>query len=174
MDYPGTPGFKQRVQDRYSVAQDYCPELAAMLDAWQDDWNRLEEDYVKTFDLSEVASLYLTAHEFGDSRERGAALIQLGQWFSDAGYGVALGELPDYLPLLIEFLAVGPDSVGGELKDRVAAVAQQIVQVLTDGHPYRPLFVLLTGVLGNGGSTLITDVGESPDLEDLPFPLEFT
>jgi nitrate reductase delta subunit len=145
-----------------------------MLDAWQDDWNRLEEDYVKTFDLSEVASLYLTAHEFGDSRDRGAALIQLAQLFSDVGYGLALGELPDYLPLLIELLAVRPDSVGKELKDRVAAVAQQILQVLTDEHPYRPLFGMLIGVLGNGGSGLATDVGENPDLEDLPFPLEFT
>ena len=174
MDYPGTPAFKQRVHDRYPIAQECCPELAKMLEVWQDNWDRLEEAYVATFDLSETAALYLTAHEFGDSRARGPALIQIGQLLSDAGYGVALGELPDYLPLLIEWLAVSPDSKSLELKDRVAAVAQKILQVLTDGHPYRPLFVMLNEALGGGGSPLSADVGERPDLDDLPFPLEFT
>lgn len=62
----------------------------------------LREQYVWAFDWKEKTGLYLTAHELGDSRERGAALILLQQIIKDAGFAAAEGELADYMPLLYE------------------------------------------------------------------------
>ncbi|MEJ1715085.1 hypothetical protein SMA37_26085, partial [Escherichia coli] len=56
----------------------------------------LREAYVTTFDWTESTGLYLTAHELGDSRDRGAALILLQHIIADAGFELTDGELADY------------------------------------------------------------------------------
>ncbi len=174
LDYPGTTTFMERWEMRYSLAVEYCPALVPVLDGWrQTGFSQLEEMYVASFDLVESGSLYLTAHEFGDSRERGNALAQLGQMVTDAGYGVAFGELPDYLPLLIEFLAIGPGEAVGTLAPRIATVAGQILQTLEEHHPYRPLFALLRRVLGVAENPVDSGAKERPDLTELPYPIEY-
>ena len=62
--------------------------------------------YVEIFDLSRGICLYLTYYRHGDTRERGMALAALIDVFRDAGFGVVPGELPDYLPALLELAAV--------------------------------------------------------------------
>lgn len=65
----------------------------------------IQADYVKTFDLTPEHSLHLTHHLFGDEsdRDRGPALIDLGEMFKDYGVKTVTNELPDYLPLILEF-----------------------------------------------------------------------
>ena len=64
--------------------------------------------YVDTFDLRRGASLYLTYYRHGDTRERGMALTALVDAYRAAGLRVAPGELPDFLPALLELAAVTP------------------------------------------------------------------
>lgn len=65
----------------------------------------LQADYVQTFDLTAEHSLHLTHHLFGDDRNRGPALIDLTELYKDYGVELATNELPDYLPLILEFTA---------------------------------------------------------------------
>ena len=61
--------------------------------------------YVETFDLRRGVCLYLTYYRHGDTRERGMALTALVAAFRGAGFGIVPGELPDYLPALLELAA---------------------------------------------------------------------
>lgn len=70
----------------------------------------LRERYVETFDFRPANSLYLTYHSYGDRRERGMALIALKQRYEAAGLDLETAELPDYLPLMLEFAALAPDA----------------------------------------------------------------
>lgn len=74
------------------------------------DLTQLQADYVKTFDLVADHSLHLTHHLFGDDKNRGPALIDLTEMYKEYGIQLAANELPDYLPLVLEFAAQLDDS----------------------------------------------------------------
>ena len=67
---------------------------------------RLQEEYTATFDLNPATSLNLTYHRWSDSRERGNALVEFRRLYQKAGYENLTGELPDYLPLVLEYLSL--------------------------------------------------------------------
>jgi nitrate reductase delta subunit len=75
----------------------------------------LARDYVETFDLHRRCCLYLTYYAHGDTRKRGMALLRLKRLYAAAGLEPTSGELPDYLPLLLEFAALAPDGAGDAL-----------------------------------------------------------
>ncbi len=64
--------------------------------------------YVDTFELRRGACLHLTYYRHGDTRERGMALAALADVYRTAGYRVVPGELPDFLPALLELAAAIP------------------------------------------------------------------
>lgn len=66
---------------------------------------RLQEEYVATFDFNPAVALHLGHHLFGDNQKKGAYLIRLKQEFRRFGYVPPGNELPDHLPLLLGFLA---------------------------------------------------------------------
>ena len=70
------------------------------------DGYEVESDYVELFDRGRATSLHLFEHVHGDSRERGQAMVDLVQTYEQAGLHLQPdngGELPDYLPLVMEF-----------------------------------------------------------------------
>jgi nitrate reductase delta subunit len=69
----------------------------------------LRASYVETFDFRRQNSLYLTFHSYGDRRERGMAMIALKQRYEAAGLTLDGEELPDFLPLMLEFAALQPE-----------------------------------------------------------------
>ena len=69
---------------------------------------RNEADYVELFDRGRATSLHLFEHVHGDSRERGPAMIDLGLTYEKAGLSLKEGELPDYLPAVLEFVSTQP------------------------------------------------------------------
>jgi nitrate reductase delta subunit len=69
----------------------------------------LQADYVKTFDLTPEHSLHLTHHLFGDDKNRGPALIDLSEFYREHGLELSANELPDYLPLMLEFASTLPE-----------------------------------------------------------------
>jgi nitrate reductase molybdenum cofactor assembly chaperone NarJ/NarW len=68
----------------------------------------VEAVYVETFDRGRATSLHLFEHVHGDSRDRGPAMIDLAQTYAAAGLVLREGELPDYLPAVLEFVSTQP------------------------------------------------------------------
>ena len=84
-------------------------ELVALVDALRrTDPLATEAAYVELFDRGRATSLHLFEHVHGDSRDRGPAMIDLGQTYEKAGLILAEGELPDYLPAVLEFVSTQP------------------------------------------------------------------
>jgi nitrate reductase molybdenum cofactor assembly chaperone NarJ/NarW len=74
----------------------------------------LRQGYVDAFDFDRRTALHLTWHSHGDRRQRGIELVRLKRRYSEAGLDLADGELPDYLPVVLEFAELRPDE-GTEL-----------------------------------------------------------
>jgi nitrate reductase delta subunit len=70
------------------------------------DFDTLTTEYVRWFDLRESTTLYLTYGIFGDNRERGPAFVKLKMEFAKAGFYLKENELPDYLPLILDFASI--------------------------------------------------------------------
>ena len=66
--------------------------------------------YVETFDLRRRCALYLTYYRYGDTRRRGMAMLEFKAAYRAAGFEPLTedGELPDYLPLVLDFAALHP------------------------------------------------------------------
>jgi nitrate reductase molybdenum cofactor assembly chaperone NarJ/NarW len=68
----------------------------------------LQERYVELFDRTRSLSLHLFEHVHGESRDRGQAMIDLQALYESHGLAIGTAELPDYLPLFLEFLSICP------------------------------------------------------------------
>jgi len=100
----------------------------------------LEEEYVATFDFRRELSLYLTFHEAGESGDRSLALLALKGQLAACGYLCPDGELPDYIPLLLEFLAEREEEPGaGDLGGRLAWATGNIAAKMPQASVYGPL-----------------------------------
>jgi nitrate reductase molybdenum cofactor assembly chaperone NarJ/NarW len=92
----------------------------------------VESGYVETFDRGRATSLHLFEHVHGDSRDRGPAMIDLAQTYERAGLYLAPGELPDYLPAVLEFASTQPplEAKGflGEMAHLLNAIFGALVQ----------------------------------------------
>lgn len=75
----------------------------------------LQRDYVEAFDFTKRNSLHLSYHLHGDQRRRGVALLRIKQAYAAAGMDATAEELPDYLPLMLEFAALAPEPGGLDL-----------------------------------------------------------
>ena len=74
----------------------------------QGDLYDLQERYVMLFDRSRTLSLNLFEHVHGESRDRGGAMVSLIETYRESGFEPATTELPDHLPVLLEFLSTRP------------------------------------------------------------------
>ncbi|WP_413098609.1 nitrate reductase molybdenum cofactor assembly chaperone [Streptomyces sp. Inha503] len=108
----------------------------------------LEETYVETFDLRRKSSLYLTYYLHGDTRRRGMALLTLNQRYRAAGWDTGGGELPDHLPVVLEFAALAGTG-GGEAPLRQHRRGLELIhRALTDADsPYRHVLATLLTLL---------------------------
>lgn len=79
------------------------------------DQMRLAARYVETFDMRRRASLHLTYYAYGDTRKRGMALLRFKHAYRQAGMQLGDDELPDYLPLVLEFAATVDPARGERL-----------------------------------------------------------
>ena len=97
-----------------------------------------QEDYCGLFDRGRGHSLHLFEHVHGESRDRGQAMINLIDHYKEKGLHLADNELPDYLPLFMEFLSLcAPKEAQEELGDIVhivAAIAAKLKAKKSDYH----------------------------------------
>ncbi len=74
-----------------------------------------QERYILLFDRTRSLSLHLFEHVHGESRDRGQAMVDLMKVYEDAGYTPTASELPDFLPLFLEFASTRPPADALEL-----------------------------------------------------------
>ncbi len=81
-------------------------ELVGLIDELgEGDLLSVEERYVDLFDRGRALSLNLFEHLHGESRDRGTAMVELKQLYETAGFELDTRELPDYLPVVLEYLS---------------------------------------------------------------------
>jgi len=90
----------------------------------------LQERYVLLFDRTRSLSLHLFEHVHGESRDRGQAMVDLKALYERHGLCMSSSELPDHLPLFLEFLSVIPEAEACELLGETSHVLEAIRQRL--------------------------------------------
>jgi nitrate reductase delta subunit len=114
----------------------------------------LAQHYVQTFDLHKRSALYLTFYSLGDRRDRGLGLLRLKKLYRAAGLPLEGRELPDYLPIMLEFAAAAAPGQG-ELVLREHRTALELVRgsLHEQRSPYAHVLdavCMLTGQLSPG------------------------
>jgi len=97
----------------------------------------LQQEYVETFDLQRRCGLYLSYYVDGDTRKRGMSLLRLKRMYEAAGLIKEEGELPDFLPLMLEFAEFAPAGYGRKVLTEYRASLELIRRSLREQHsPY--------------------------------------
>jgi nitrate reductase delta subunit len=119
LDYP-EPGrraqFEQVAASIGSLPEEIGGEFRAFLEETSGfDQGGLEAHFTAIFDQKRKCCPYLTYYSTGDTRKRGMALVSFVEAYRAAGWEVEDGELPDYLPMVLEFSARSDSPIAGEL-----------------------------------------------------------
>jgi len=121
-----------------------------------------QEHYTTAFDLNPAACLNLTYHLMGNGEDRGRALADMQDIYHRAGFEMSVKELPDYLPLVLEFLAEGPGEAQTTVFRRfltaVPAIAKQLEEAAS---PYATLLRLLCTIVPTNEEKTVMHVATS-------------
>ncbi|MBU2533249.1 MAG: nitrate reductase molybdenum cofactor assembly chaperone [Alphaproteobacteria bacterium] len=122
--------------------------VEGLLDEVRDrDLYDLQERYTLLFDRNRSLSLHLFEHVLGESRDRGQAMVDLAQHYEQNGFIAASRELPDFLPLFLEFLSVIPaDEATKLLDDPIEIIATLDERLRRRGSSYRAVFQALRAI----------------------------
>jgi len=167
--------IREAIADEGLVCGRDLKALAPLLDEFATrDLYDLQERYTLLFDRSRSLSLHLFEHVHGESRDRGQAMLDLAALYERHGYHVAANELPDYLPMFLEFLSRlpaddardlldEPDHIFAELEDRLRKRKSIYASV------FRALRTLARGKprLDEPAETAGDDVAWTDEAEDL-------
>ena len=124
------------------ATQDALAGLLAELK--REDLLDLQERYVAQFDAGRSTSLHLFEHVHGDSRDRGQAMVDLNALYRRSGFVLAVHELPDYLPAVLEYLAARPADQAHELLEDCAHILRAVGErLIAGGSPYAAVFAAL-------------------------------
>jgi nitrate reductase molybdenum cofactor assembly chaperone NarJ/NarW len=153
LDYPG--GQTLAMTDQLAAAATQLPAAvrAPILDFLLDEFNgadplQVAAQYVETFDMRRRASLHLTYYAYGDTRKRGMALLRFKHAYRQAGMQLGDDELPDYLPLVLEFAATVDPAQGERLLAEHVPVLELLRLSLQDsGSGYAGILAAILATL---------------------------
>jgi nitrate reductase delta subunit len=125
-------------------------DLLTLIDELRaDDLLKVEERYVELFDRGRAASLHLFEHLHGEGRDRGQAMVDLKRLYERAGYELSSRELPDYLPVVLEYLSCRDLGETRELLGDCAYILRHIGQsLIARGSSYATVLQALLVVAG--------------------------
>ena len=110
---------------------------------------RAESEYVELFDRGRSTALHLFEHVHGDSRERGPAMIDLIRTYEQAGLLLAPDELPDHLPVVLEFASTQPPQQAREFLGEIAHIVRAIFSALLKRRsPYASVLAAILDLAG--------------------------
>lgn len=100
-----------------------------------------QEEYVELFDRTPSLSLHLFEHVYGESRERGQAMVDLQGLYMKEGLEIDVRETPDYLPMFLEYLAILPFEEAQQCLGEIVTVLSVIKERLAKRKsPYVAVF----------------------------------
>lgn len=123
-----------------------------------------QERYVGLFDRGRAVSLHLFEHVHGESRDRGQAMVDLRDRYEAQGLEIAAKELPDYLPLFLEYLSVLPSAQAAEELAQPGVILSALADRLEEkGTPYAAPMRILADLAGAGGEAFEIAPADDPD-----------
>lgn len=126
----------------------------------------LQERYFDLFDRSRGLSLHLFEHVHGESRDRGQAMADLVALYASHGLDVTVGELPDFLPLFLEFLSLVPDDEARELLAEPSGILRALAERLAQRHAGYASVMEVLAELANAPAVGVSEI-EDEDPSDL-------
>ncbi|AKO99768.1 nitrate reductase molybdenum cofactor assembly chaperone (plasmid) [Marinovum algicola DG 898] len=132
----------------------------------------LQETFVMLFDRSRTLSLNLFEHVHGESRDRGGAMVSLVETYREGGFDPVTSELPDHLPVLLEFLATRPFAEAQNTLADAAHIFEALSERLVRREsPYAAVFAGLIQLAGiKADQEAVAEMLAQPD--DDPTDLE--
>ena len=157
--------MRYALHEERAVAPQRLAELDALIDLLQrKPLLELEADYVELFDRGRATSLHLFEHVHGDSRDRGPAMIDLAQTYGKAGMYLAEGEMPDFLPVVLEFTSTQPPREAREFLAEMAHIFNAIFAALQQREsPYACVLGALLELAGEKAQPVEIAAEESID-----------
>jgi nitrate reductase delta subunit len=148
LDYPNGEVYDFVKQNKLEITG--IPEVDYHLEEFADfvrnkSLRELEEYYVENIDFSKGGNLYLTFHRFQDERKRGEVLAKIKEVYWNENLDIGSNELPDYLPLILEFAAVGNYEKGMEILEEYLPELEKIKKHFEEKE--NPYFHLLEALL---------------------------
>jgi nitrate reductase delta subunit len=129
------PALREALRGEGALGDARLAELEALMDSLASaDALDAEAAYVQLFDRGRATSLHLFEHVHGDSRERGPAMIDLARTYDQAGLYLAPGELPDYLPAILEFASTLPPREARAFLGEMAHIFNALFSALQQRH----------------------------------------
>lgn len=127
-----------------------CDRLEPLLHSLEtEELLELQAAYSELFDRSRSLSLHLFEHVHGDNRERGQAMIDLGQQYLASGFFLEANELPDFVPVFLEFASCLPLSEARETLGQPAHVFAALAERLDKRQSrYAAIFHCLVELAG--------------------------
>lgn len=134
-----------------------------------DELIKLQERYVTTFDRTPSHSLHLFEHIHGESRDRGQAMVDLMEEYKKHGLEMSGEDLPDFVPLFLEFLSQLEDEEEATrlLSDAIHVLAYIGRKLAANGSPYAGVFDVLQQL-----SPVIAEELSEPPIRDMDEALE--
>ena len=153
LTYPSEPlqeavgSFTQLLESEALLTATQIKSLQALLNDYaNEDLITLQEGYVNTFDRGRNHCLHLFEHIHGESRDRGVAMVDMKEMYAGKGLHISSNELPDYLPVFLEYLSFC------ELDEAVELLADAIDVIATIGahlEKSESIYTCVFNVLGN-------------------------
>jgi nitrate reductase delta subunit len=121
--------------------------MAFIREIGQADLLDLQERWINQFDRSKRLALHLYEHSHGESRDRGQAMVNLALTYRMNGYELAAAEMPDYLPLFLEFLGAIPEVHARRyLTDAIEILEALRIRLEERTSPHAALLAALTSL----------------------------
>ena len=157
--------MRSALQDDHALAPQRLLEICALIDMFErKPALELEAAYVELFDRGRATSLHLFEHVHGDSRDRGPAMIDLAQTYEKAGMYLAEGEMPDFLPVVLEFTSTQPPREAREFLAEMAHIFNAIFAALQQREsPYACVLGALLELAGEAAQPVEIAAEESID-----------
>ena len=139
-------------------------ELDSLIERLRAGGLRAESEYVELFDRGRRTALHLFEHVHGDSRDRGPAMVDLAQTYERTGLVLAPGELPDYLPVVLEFASTQPTEQAAAFLREMAHVVRAIFSALLERQsPYAAVLAAVLDLAGEHAEHVLVPADDPLD-----------
>lgn len=180
LDYPDDTlrDGRTELEAAIAAAREISPELRQSLQALLQrlasaELMDVQEEYSELFERGRTLSLLLFEHVHGESRDRGQAMVDLMAQYEEAGFAIGVKELPDYIPLYLEYLASREDIEAREgLADVEHLLALLAARLDERGSDYAACLRALLQIAGADALAAVEEVREQVSTETRDDSLE--